>query len=1081
MALVRSTDTNKIEDFGEKIGGARKDMWSNRHFTLEDLEKLDEREYAEIVKKPLIWNEPDYKKMVEEGKVPLAAYFTKYVRDKLPAKPVSTRKDHVQIYIQLVEIYRDALEEVEGASDIKNIRNILERISNERGFRYLRVKPYYTAYKAVNMYDYEIERMQSEVDLQDFPNDFKGALKGAFIYERNGLYRIAKGNRYLTNEQFSSYGDALEHAKEVLIPELTKTKERQTKTKQVVRPQLEGITRTGKDVRKGKDITGEDILENFKFRGGEFGNWNTQDDRQAFLNYSYESLADLASVLRAKPDFISLGGYKDKKLAIAFGARGKGSAMAHYEPKNVVINLTKMRGAGSLAHEWAHALDDFLGVKCTNTSLLSSIHKSYKLPKMDTEHDDIIAAFTDLMETIKSRKATDEEMIVRRKENDKRTVTNIEGWLRGVEDFYQGTVTQSTEVRLAKEKFLEELTKESYESFVSIYKDVTGRLPRKEVRDGVENNLRFLLINKENLEKMIKSKDFGDRFEVHTDFYSQAIDLDKGRVKPYFATEVELFARAFEGYVEDVITNRGNKSQYLVHSTYNKYYEGLSPYPQGEERKLINQKMKEFLLLVVDRFSELQTEEEIIETVTQVAEDKEERSKFKLTHFKELNREKGLKVDFSKTPVKNIEGVDKYIIGYTAGVVKEVEVNIFNDIEKRYHNAIIRLDNSTHNYNWEYELPYENFVEFINTIVKREEAEAEEKEKQDAVISKSGDVLEKDLKDEETQSPTELDKEERIKLAEEMRLLLKDKGLRLIIDDVRGTLQLHHGTSQTKARKIKKEGFLPGTTFSHATTKTGYDSEGPNHYAKKVNKNGIILSINVDPRGVTFNETTGEFTAGKGLVFKNSIWIIDPRENNILESKPTVEKVVEVKLQKTPEEEMIERFKAPTVCGVKDYKDLRAVLNDYVTKTGLKLPYGPTFNAMHPVILYNINVKYKANLPILIRSIPDVNLAGKSKAWAYDNQGNLCISSKAEDRKKVEGLIEGVTEGILRGSKFSAIQKSMLREGITHMVCKTLNLDVRSYLMSDGFTKTIKAGDKHIQNYVNTLIDLYVELIKYFR
>ena len=32
--------------------------------------------------------------------------------------------------------------------------------------------------------------------------------------------------------------------------------------------------------------------------------------------------------------------------------------------------------------------------------------------------------------------------------------------------------------------------------------------------------------------------------------------------------------------------------------------------------------MKKFLLLVVERFSELQTEEEIIETVTQVAEDK---------------------------------------------------------------------------------------------------------------------------------------------------------------------------------------------------------------------------------------------------------------------------------------------------------------------------------------------------------------------------------------------------------------------------------------------------------------------------
>ena len=34
--------------------------------------------------------------------------------------------------------------------------------------------------------------------------------------------------------------------------------------------------------------------------------------------------------------------------------------MAHYEPLLEVINLTKLRGAGCLAHEWAHALDDIL-------------------------------------------------------------------------------------------------------------------------------------------------------------------------------------------------------------------------------------------------------------------------------------------------------------------------------------------------------------------------------------------------------------------------------------------------------------------------------------------------------------------------------------------------------------------------------------------------------------------------------------------------------------------------------------------------------------------------------------------------
>lgn len=50
----------------------------------------------------------------------------------------------------------------------------------------------------------------------------------------------------------------------------------------------------------------------------------------------------------------------NKDLAIAFGARGRnGKAAAHYEPLRRVINLTKTMGAGSLAHEWFHAIDRF--------------------------------------------------------------------------------------------------------------------------------------------------------------------------------------------------------------------------------------------------------------------------------------------------------------------------------------------------------------------------------------------------------------------------------------------------------------------------------------------------------------------------------------------------------------------------------------------------------------------------------------------------------------------------------------------------------------------------------------------------
>ncbi len=113
--------------------------------------------------------------------------------------------------------------------------------------------------------------------------------------------------------------------------------------------------RTGEDWRKGADVSAEQLMEQFGFRGVQFGNWANQRDRQAAVNGAFDALMDLAQILGVSPRALSLNG----ELGLAFGARGGGSAAAHYEPGEVVINLTKTQGAGSLAHEWWHALDNY--------------------------------------------------------------------------------------------------------------------------------------------------------------------------------------------------------------------------------------------------------------------------------------------------------------------------------------------------------------------------------------------------------------------------------------------------------------------------------------------------------------------------------------------------------------------------------------------------------------------------------------------------------------------------------------------------------------------------------------------------
>ena len=118
--------------------------------------------------------------------------------------------------------------------------------------------------------------------------------------------------------------------------------------------------RIGTDWRHGKDVTPEQFMETFGFRGIEFGNWVKQGknsrERQWMLNNAYDAFNDLAELLNVPPKAMALDG----TLGLAFGARGRGKALAHYERDTQIINLTKTKGYSSLAHEWFHALDNYI-------------------------------------------------------------------------------------------------------------------------------------------------------------------------------------------------------------------------------------------------------------------------------------------------------------------------------------------------------------------------------------------------------------------------------------------------------------------------------------------------------------------------------------------------------------------------------------------------------------------------------------------------------------------------------------------------------------------------------------------------
>ena len=393
-------------------------------------------------------------------------------------------------------------------------------------------------------------------------------------------------------------------------------------------PALEEITRIGmKDYRDGKDITPDDMLETFGFRGGEFGNWLNAEERQQFLNVSYDSLMDLSEITGISPKALSLGG----ELSIAFGARGRQGAKAHFEPTKNVINLTKMNGAGSLAHEWAHAFDNYFGMMDA---------KSVRNRDKDTEENfnylsqgsswrkgartEIREAFRNVMSVLTRKSVTRQISIDESQERVDRTRRSYERSLKIERDNYARGITRYVYNRKTKQReetktipTAEQLAefdrlvpmlltdptftweynfgKDGYraagevaEKLYDLVKDVYSN------KKGSYGPLHNLFMDSSRLAadmKRLEEAKAGteETVIVDTDVLKDSKWFDRGMAGNYFSKDIEMFARAFENYISGKLKDSARSSDYLTYEKGSLYMEiwGHSPYPIGEERAAV--------------------------------------------------------------------------------------------------------------------------------------------------------------------------------------------------------------------------------------------------------------------------------------------------------------------------------------------------------------------------------------------------------------------------------------------------------------------------------------------------------------
>ncbi|WP_171966454.1 PLxRFG domain-containing protein [Mariprofundus micogutta] len=386
--------TTPIESFGEKLKDSKRDKYQRMRDAVSD---------DEVANVPLSksWPKADLDKIEDTYQ----AAFIKSIREEIPAKPRQSHKlkrwsEKVTMMrkfaddIQSGEVDIDAMKKM--VSDNRVLRefetkvDLLSKLDRSLWGSVKTVSDWPNAYRynedgnkqaspsiSVNRQRYHYNDSWTEVvdeikaDLGATAAQPAGRLK--FEVRGNsatGFFINKKGDgeyRKLT-DRFTDSKEAFEYIQNNhadLVNAWDGVKARDNVGKGDVRNKA-NRERTGKDYRKGKDISQDHFSEKFGFRGVDFGNYVKQgkgkNERQQSLNDAYDALMDLSEIMGVPTQALSLNG----ELGLAFGARGSGMASAHFEgadtqikDSDFLINLTKTRGAGTLAHEFFHALDNY--------------------------------------------------------------------------------------------------------------------------------------------------------------------------------------------------------------------------------------------------------------------------------------------------------------------------------------------------------------------------------------------------------------------------------------------------------------------------------------------------------------------------------------------------------------------------------------------------------------------------------------------------------------------------------------------------------------------------------------------------
>lgn len=770
--------------------------------------------------------------------------------------------------------------------------------------------------------------------------------------------------------------------------------------------------RRGIPYRNG-DIKQEDFLKEFKFKGIEYGEGYSENDKKRYLNYTYDALKDLSAILNAPSNVMSLLNKDNEKPNLYFGEANKGMT-------NLIVNKD-----GTVVRNWVYLLDKFLANQNKEVGLFNGLDNGE-----DSQPAHRLVNSLKFKEKVIDKSALTSEVLEGYRDAIYELIENMP-FMQGADLDTVATVEDS------RSRFIKELSDESLENMISVFEGHGLSL------EGIKERL-FELLGQAKVEYSSLLENNKNTDLVNTDFYLSAVERNKTTGLDKYTTNLELVVSAVEAYTyyklkeiscyNNFLTNPNELAEISISNEEN-------PNIYGSVERFF----EEVMPTIIEAINIEDVEEaEVVQNIDKVLND--DKGKFKLTLFKKLAKEIGLKVDQSRSE-KTDSGV--YYIYFTEGYVKYIKPAVYNNPAETGHCINVYCGDSgdtKQGYWWDNELDYNDLVKFLVTL--ENEHRKEEKKPEVNKVDKDKFKL-TEFKTACTKMNLTVDKSETPIVDKKYIIRFGNKSYIVYI-----AAPVYINTSVNKEQKIKIK-TLREEVYHTWVGKLDY-------------KELLLKLVEIEKQGkVALEEEKAE-------VQKQKAQVEQEKENMAREADKAKVAYKEMKLKEQKELESLLDCK-----DIESTKDLRDKMVKYIQMNRVSLGYPANFATVEQVVKGNVSAKDGAELIVERTVIADKNLQGNSKVW--NKQGNrIQIQNRADNRKQLEGFIEAFVDMKLTSKNYSKVQKQMFRESLTFMICKVIGMDVRTYCNSSLFDRIVSSGSGNMSNYLRQTFKLFNGLISYF-